>query len=172
MRASFTTTATDGSARTGRVDTPGGSFATPCFMPVGTRGAVRHLSSTDLVDLGVEVVLGNTYHLMLRPGAEVVAKLGGLGKFAGWEGVTLTDSGGYQIFSLKPKVDDLGATFRSTYDGSTHVLTPETAASVQADLGADIQMVLDVCPALPADEPVLRRAVERTAAWAVRGRQA
>ena len=172
MRATFTTTVTDGGARAGRVDTPGGSFATPCFMPVGTRGAVRHLSSTDLVDLGVEVVLGNTYHLMLRPGAEVVRNLGGLGKFAGWEGVTLTDSGGYQIFSLKPKVDDSGATFRSTYDGSTHVLTPETAASVQADLGADIQMVLDVCPALPADEPVLRRAVERTAAWAARGRRA
>jgi queuine tRNA-ribosyltransferase len=172
MRATFTTTVTDGGARAGRVHTPGGSFATPCFMPVGTRGAVRHLSSTDLADLGVEVVLGNTYHLMLRPGAEVVRNLGGLGKFAGWEGVTLTDSGGYQIFSLKPKVDDSGATFRSTYDGSSHVLTPETAASVQADLGADIQMVLDVCPALPADEPVLRRAVERTAAWAARGRRA
>jgi len=172
MRATFTTTATDGGARTGRVDTPGGSFSTPCFMPVGTRGAVRHLSSVDLVDLGVEVVLGNTYHLMLRPGADVVSNLGGLGRFAAWEGVTLTDSGGYQIFSLKPKVDDSGATFRSTYDGSTHVLTPESAASVQADLGADIQMVLDVCPALPADEPVLRRAVERTADWAQRGRRA
>ena len=172
MRATFTTGAVDGGARTGRVETPGGSFATPCFMPVGTRGAVRHLSSTDLLELGVEVVLGNTYHLMLRPGADVVRDLGGLGAFAGWEGLTLTDSGGYQIFSLQPKVDDAGATFRSTYDGSTHVLTPEGAASVQADLGADIQMVLDVCPALPATDRILRGAVERTATWAARGRRA
>ncbi|MCS5676478.1 MAG: tRNA-guanine transglycosylase, partial [Acidimicrobiales bacterium] len=95
MRATLTTKAVDGGARTGWVDTPGGSFTTPCFMPVGTRGAVRHLSSTDLAALGVEVVLGNTYHLMLRPGASVVRDLGGLGAFASWEGLTLTDSGGY-----------------------------------------------------------------------------
>jgi len=141
-------------------------------MPVGTRGAVRHLSSIDLSDLGVEVVLGNTYHLMLRPGAEVVRAHGGLAAFAGWDGLTLTDSGGYQIFSLQPKVNDEGATFRSTYDGSTHVLTPEGASDIQADLGADVQMVLDVCPALPAPDWVLRDAVDRTAAWAARGRRA
>ena len=141
-------------------------------MPVGTRGAVRHLSSVDLADLGVEVVLANTYHLMLRPGVEVVRRHGGLGAFAAWDGLTLTDSGGYQIFSLQPKVDDEGAVFRSTYDGSTHRLTPEGAATVQADLGADIQMVLDVCPALPAPDRALRQAVDRTADWAARGRRA
>ena len=172
MRAEFTASAIDGGARSGTVRVPGGTFRTPCFMPVGTRGAVRHLSSVDLAELGAEVVLGNTYHLMLRPGAEVIRAHGGLGAFAGWEGLTLTDSGGYQIFSLKPKVDDQGATFRSTYDGSTHVLTPEGAAEVQADLGADVQMVLDVCPALPATEKVLRAAVVRTATWADRGRRA
>src|SRR5690606_32534629 len=112
--------ATDGDARTGRVHTARGSFATPCFMPVGTRGAVRHLSSLDLEQLGVEVVLGNTYHLMLKPGADVVAELGGLHGFMQWPGHVLTDSGGYQIFSLEPKVDDEGAVFRSVYDGSTH----------------------------------------------------
>ena len=175
MKAVFSPTTSDGSTggpRTGTVEVAGRTFGTPCFMPVGTRGAVRHLSSVDLADLGVEVVLGNTYHLMLRPGAEVVRAHGGLAAFAGWEGLTLTDSGGYQIFSLQPKVDDRGATFRSTYDGSTHVLTPEGAAEVQADLGADIQMVLDVCPALPSTERVLRAAVVRTAAWAGRGRTA
>jgi queuine tRNA-ribosyltransferase len=172
VRAEFAASAFDGGARSGTVRVPGGTFRTPCFMPVGTRGAVRHLSSVDLAGLGAEVVLGNTYHLMLRPGAEVIRAHGGLGAFAGWEGLTLTDSGGYQIFSLKPKVDDRGATFRSTYDGSTHVLTPEGAAEVQADLGADVQMVLDVCPALPATEKVLRAAVVRTATWAGRGRRA
>ncbi len=172
MRSDFLPEAVDGAARAGSVTTPGGSFRTPCFMPVGTRGAVRHLSSTDLADLGAEVVLANTYHLMLRPGADVIRDLGGLGAFAAWDGLTLTDSGGYQIFSLQPRVDDEGAEFRSTYDGSTHKLTPEGAAGVQADLGADIQMVLDVCPALPATDAILRQAVERTAAWAVRGRQA
>ena len=172
MRATFRVDAVDGGARTGRVETAGGSFATPCFMPVGTRGAVRHLSSTDLVDLGVEVVLSNTYHLMLRPGADIVRDLGGLRGFTGWNGLSLTDSGGYQIFSLHPTVDDDGAVFRSTYDGSTHRLTPEGAATVQAALGADIQMVLDVCPGLPATDHVLRRAVERTAVWAARGRDA
>ena len=172
MKATFNEEANSDGARTGRVQTPRGSFNTPCFMPVGTRGAVRHLSSLDLAELGAEVVLANTYHLMLRPGADVIRDLGGLGAFAAWDGLTLTDSGGYQIFSLQPKVDDDGAVFRSTYDGSTHRLTPEGAAEVQADLGADIQMVLDVCPALPAPDRVLSEAVERTAAWAERGRRA
>jgi queuine tRNA-ribosyltransferase len=137
-------------------------------MPVGTRAAVRTLSSADLEDLGVEVVLANTYHLMLRPGADDIAALGGLHDFAGWSGHVLTDSGGYQVFSLEPSVDDDGVTFRSTYDGSTHRLTPEGAVEVQAKLGADIQMVLDVCPPLPSPPDVLRQAVERTAAWAAR----
>jgi len=172
VRASFIPEAVEGNARAGRVEVAHGSFSTPCFMPVGTRGAVRHLTSADLTRLGVEVVLANTYHLMLRPGAAVVRDLGGLAAFAAWDGLTLTDSGGYQIFSLQPRVDDDGAEFRSTYDGSTHRLTPESAARVQADLGADMQMVLDVCPALPAPEAVVREAMERTAQWAVRGRRA
>jgi queuine tRNA-ribosyltransferase len=163
--------ATDGAARTGTVTTPRGSYQTPCFMPVGTRGAVRTLSSADLEDLGVTVVLANTYHLMLRPGAETVRAMGGIHGFAAWSGHVLTDSGGYQVFSLAPAVDDDGVTFRSTYDGSRHRLTPEGAVAVQELLGADIQMVLDVCPPLPSSPEVLRRAVERTAAWAARARR-
>ncbi len=120
--------------------------------------------------LGAQIVLGNTYHLMLRPGADTVAALGGLGKFAGWGGLTLTDSGGFQVFSLEPKVDDDGVTFQSTYDGSSHRFTPESAVETQQLLGADIQMVLDVCPPLPSAPDVVRLAVERTAAWAERAR--
>ena len=149
-----------------------GAFATPCFMPVGTRGAVRTLAADDLEDLGAEIVLGNTYHLMLRPGADVVARLGGLHGFTDWRGNVLTDSGGYQVFSLKPKVDDEGATFTSTYDGSRHHLSPEGAVDVQVALGSDIQMVLDVCPPLPSPDPVIRAAVDRTALWADRARKA
>jgi len=167
-----TVTATDGQARTGFVTTPRGTFRTPCFMPVGTRAAVRTLSADDLDALGCEIALANTYHLMLRPGAETVAGLGGLHGFTGWGGHFLTDSGGFQVFSLQPKVDDDGATFRSTYDGSLHRLTPETAVQIQQQLGADIQMVLDVCPPLPSPPETVRLAVERTAAWAARARGA
>jgi queuine tRNA-ribosyltransferase len=165
-----------GSGRTGTITTARGQVTTPCFMPVGTKGAVRHLSSADLADLGAEVVLGNTYHLMLKPGADVIAAAGGLHGFADWSGHVLTDSGGYQIFSLEPggnvRVDDDGVTFRSTYDGGTHRLTPEDAVAIQTKLGSDIQMVLDVCAPLPADGAVLRSAVERTASWAARARAA
>ncbi|MBV8159538.1 MAG: tRNA guanosine(34) transglycosylase Tgt [Acidimicrobiia bacterium] len=164
--------AADGDARAGRVTTARGVFRTPCFMPVGTRGAVRTLSSADLEDLGVEVVLANTYHLMLRPGADVVRGRGGLHGLMAWDRHVLTDSGGYQVFSLAPEVDDDGVTFRSVYDGSTHRLTPEDAVAVQEQLGADIQMVLDVCPPLPSSPEVLRTAVERTADWAARARRA
>jgi queuine tRNA-ribosyltransferase len=164
--------ATDGAARATTVTTARGTFSTPCFMPVGTRGAVRTLSAADLEALGVEVVLAHTYHLMLRPGADVVAGLGGLHGFMDWRGHVLTDSGGFQVFSLEPKVDDGGVTFRSTYDGSTHRLTPEAAVEVQEALGADIQMVLDVCAPLPSPPEVLRLAVDRTAAWAARARRA
>ena len=146
----FETIATDGAARAGVATTANGSYTTPCFMPVGTRGAVKYLSAVDYERLGAQIVLGNTYHLMLRPGAEAVARFGGLGAFAGWPGLTLTDSGGFQVFSLEPKVDDDGVTFRSTYDGSTHRFTPEGAVATQELLGADIQMVLDVCPPLPS----------------------
>lgn len=162
---------TDGAARTGVARTARGTYRFPCFMPVGTRGAVKYLSASDYEMLGAEIVLGNTYHLMLRPGAAVIEALGGLGKFAGWNGLTLTDSGGFQVFSLQPDVDDEGVRFRSTYDGSMHRFTPEIAVDVQSKLGADIQMVLDVCPALPADDETIRRAVERTASWASRARK-
>ena len=158
--------ATDGAARRGVVRTRRGSFRTPCFMPVGTRATVRTLTSADLEELGAEVVLGNTYHLMLRPGADLVAELGGIHGFSDWHGHVLTDSGGYQIFSLEPKVDDEGATFRSTYDGSTHHLSPEGSVAVQQLLGSDIQMVLDVCPPLPSPPGAIRSAVDRSAPWA------
>lgn len=164
-------TGLDGAARTGRAATARGSYEFPCFMPVGTRGAIKYLSASDYESLGADIVLGNTYHLMLRPGADVIEQMGGLGRFAGWKGLTLTDSGGFQVFSLQPAVDDEGVTFRSTYDGSTHRFTPESAVRVQTQLGADIQMVLDVCPALPAEEAIIRQAVERTAAWAARARR-
>jgi queuine tRNA-ribosyltransferase len=141
-------------------------------MPVGTRGTVKHLTSADLEVLGSEFVLCNTYHLMLRPGAEVVDQLGGLHRFMDWRGHVLTDSGGYQVFSLEPKVSDEGATFKSTYDGSTHLLTPESAVRTQELLGADIQMVLDVCPPLPSPAGVVKDAVERTAGWAARAKAA
>ena len=162
--------ATDGAARTGRVVTPRGSYRVPAFMPVGTRGSVKGLDSADLEALGAEVVLANTYHLMLRPGADTVAALGGLHRFTGWGGHTLTDSGGFQVHSLRPRVDDDGVTFASVYDGMATRLTPESAVEVQGLLGADIQMVLDVCASLPATPEVLRLAVERTTAWAARSR--
>ncbi len=164
--------ATDGSARSGTLTTSRGSVETPCFMPVGTRGAVRLLDSGDLDGLGAAVLLANTYHLMLRPGAATVERLGGLHRFMGWDGHVLTDSGGFQVFSLDPKVDDEGVTFRSVYDGATHRLTPEGAVDVQAALGADLTMVLDVCPPWPASDDVVRTAVRRTAAWAGRARLA
>jgi len=170
--ARFVERATEGAARAGEVHTARGTFTTPCFMPVGTRGSVRMVAAQDLEGLGAQVVLANAYHLMLRPGAESVAALGGLHAFTGWGGHFLTDSGGYQVFSLDPAVDDDGVTFRSTYDGSSHRLTPERAVAVQELLGADIQMVLDVCSPLPSPHPVLRLALERTAAWAERARHA
>jgi queuine tRNA-ribosyltransferase len=154
------------------VTTARGTFATPVFMPVGTRGTVKAIDASDLETVGAEVMLANSYHLMLRPGADVVEALGGLHAFSGWHRHTLTDSGGFQVFSLNPKVDDDGVTFRSTYDGSSHRLTPESAVATQAAIGADIQMVLDVCPPLPSSAEVIRTAVERTAAWAQRARNA
>jgi queuine tRNA-ribosyltransferase len=162
--------ATDGAARAGVVHTARGRYRVPTFMPVGTRGTVKALDGADLDELGADVVLANTYHLMLRPGADVVADLGGLHRFMGWEGHTLTDSGGFQVHSLSPEVDDDGVSFTSVYDGSAARLTPESAVEVQGLIGADIQMVLDVCATLPAEPDVLRLAVERTAAWAARAR--
>jgi queuine tRNA-ribosyltransferase len=133
---------------------------------------VRALSGDDLETLGAKIILGNTYHLMLRPGADLIEDLGGLHRFAAWPGHLLTDSGGFQVFSLAPKLDDDGVAFRSVYDGSMHRFTPESAVRVQEQLGADIAMVLDVCPALPSTPQLLRAAVDRTAAWAQRCRDA
>jgi queuine tRNA-ribosyltransferase len=164
----FEAVAVDGEARAGVCHSAKGTYRTPCFMPVGTRGAIKYLSADDYSRLGAEIVLGNTYHLMLRPGAETIAHFGGIGRFAGWNGLTLTDSGGFQVFSLEPKVDDDGVTFKSTYDGSMHRFTPEIAVRTQELLGADIQMVLDVCPPLPSADAVVRLAVDRTSAWAKR----
>ena len=166
MKLGFSIEANDGGARAATVTLPRGSFRTPVFMPVGTRGVVRALRAEDLEALGAEIILGNTYHLMLRPGADLVAELGGLHDFSSWNGCLLTDSGGFQVFSLDPKIDDNGVTFKSVYDGSMHRFTPEIAVRTQELLGADIAMVLDVCPPLPSTYPALRLAVERTAAWA------
>lgn len=170
--AALTLAGSQGSARAGTVSVARGDYLTPCFMPVGTRGAIKYLSAADYESLGAQIVLANTYHLMLRPGAETIARFGGVGPFAGWRGLTLTDSGGYQVFSLEPKVDADGVTFKSTYDGSLHRFTAEVAVETQQLLGADIAMVLDVCPPLPSPPEVIRLAVERTAAWAARARAA
>jgi queuine tRNA-ribosyltransferase len=172
FRVALAEDAVDGAARAGRMRLQRGDVATPTFMPVGTRGAVKHLASDDLTALGAQIVLGNTYHLMLRPGAETIESVGGLNRFNAWDGHSLTDSGGFQIFSLDPKVDDDGATFTSVYDGSRHRLTPESAVAVQEQIGADIQMVLDHFPGLPAPAEVIAASVERTAAWAARARRA
>lgn len=167
-----TVDATDGTARATTATTARSSYTTPLFMPVGTKGAIKYLSAADYDRLGAQIVLGNTYHLMLRPGPDLVERFGGLGKFAGWDGLTLTDSGGFQVFSLDPKVDDDGVTFKSTYDGSTVRFTPEDAVRVQQQLGADIQMVLDQCPPLPSTDDVVRTALDRTHAWAARAKAA
>lgn len=164
--------ATAGAARRATLRTARGAIRTPCFMPVGTRGAVKLLDASDLEGLGAQVVLANTYHLMLRPGAAVVEALGGIHRFTGWSGHVLTDSGGFQVFSLSAAVDDDGVTFRSTYDGSWHRLRPEDAVSIQEAIGSDIQMVLDVCTGLPSAPAALRLALERSAAWAARAKAA
>ena len=169
---SFEINGQDGEARAGTATTVNGSYTTPLFMPVGTRGAIKYLSASDYDRVGAQIVLGNTYHLMLRPGSELIKQFGGLGSFAGWDGLTLTDSGGFQVFSLDPKVDDNGVTFKSTYDGSTVRFSPEDAVQVQQQLGADIQMVLDQCPPLPSSPDVVRAAMERTHAWAARAKAA
>ena len=168
----FAVDAACGEARVGRLLLPRGEVATPCFMPVGTRGAVRTLDSSDLASLGAGIILGNTYHLMLRPGHEMIARRGGLHRFIDWDGSILTDSGGFQIMSLNAKVSDDGVEFSSVYDGSRLWMTPETAVAAQNAIGSDIQMALDVCPELPASPEVVREALDRTTAWARRAREA
>ncbi|MFV0259019.1 MAG: tRNA guanosine(34) transglycosylase Tgt [Acidimicrobiales bacterium] len=164
--------ATDGAARAGRIITGRGEIPTPVFMPVGTRGAVKLLDTGDLDALAPPVVLANTYHLLERPGSDLIAELGGLHRFMGWDGHLLTDSGGYQVFSVGPKVTENGARFRSVYDGSLVDLSPERAMAVQQELGADIAMVLDVCTGLPAPRQTVRGDLERTLRWAERSKAA
>src|SRR5438045_1629849 len=171
----FTVTATGGEARAGTLTTPHGDVPTPAFMPVGTKATVKAVDPDELRALGAEIVLANTYHLHFRPGEELIAELGGLHAFMGWDGPILTDSGGFQVFSLRDtllEVDDAGVTFRSVYDGAPARFTPESVAAVQANLGSDISMCLDICP--PADVPreELAEAVRRTTLWAERQRQA
>lgn len=160
--------AQDGVARAGVLSTPHGPVATPGFMPVGTRGVVKALDAADLQAVGAHMVLANTYHLMLRPGAALIDRLGGLHRFMGWSGPILTDSGGFQIFSLDPRVDEEGASFRSTYDGSPVHLSPEQAVEVQQQLGPDIAMALDECIGLPAPRAAVEEAMLRTLRWAER----
>jgi queuine tRNA-ribosyltransferase len=171
----FTVTATDGAARAGVLHTAHGDVPTPAFMPVGTKGTVKAVDPDELRALGASIVLGNTYHLHFRPGADVVADLGGLHRFMGWDGPILTDSGGFQVFSLRhtlEAVDDEGVTFRSVYDGDLARLTPERAAAIQASLGSDVAMCLDVCPPADAPRAELEEATRRTAVWAARQRAA
>src|ERR1051326_7105226 len=161
----FTVTASDGAARTGVLHTAHGDVPTPAFMPVGTKGTVKGVHPDELRSLGATILLGNTYHLHLRPGEDLIAELGGLHAFMGWNGPILTDSGGYQVFSLRhtiARVDDEGVTFRSVYDGDLTRLTPETAAAIQRKLGSDIAMCLDHLPATDASRPGAQRAAART----------
>jgi queuine tRNA-ribosyltransferase len=168
---SFSVAATDGEARAGVLETAHGSIPTPAFMPVGTKATVKALDPDELRALGAHVVLGNTYHLHFRPGVDVIEELGGIHGFSGWDGPVLTDSGGFQVFSLRDTIialDEAGVTFRSVYDGAAERFTPEGVAAIQRRLGSDISMCLDVC--LPAGGPRedLERAVRLTTLWAAR----
>lgn len=165
----FDLLATSGGARAGIFHTPHGDLPTPLFAPVGTQATVKALTPAQLEDIGTHLVLANTYHLFLRPGAELIAELGGLHRFMHWDRPILTDSGGFQVFSLAQmrKVDDDGVTFKSHIDGSIQRLTPESATAVQEQLGADIIMAFDEC-AEPYDRPTIERAMQRTHAWAER----
>ncbi len=172
MTISMTVEHSDGQARTGQITTPRGAIATPVFMPVGTRAAVKTLDTADIERLDPPIILGNTYHLMERPGSKLIADLGGLHAFMDWNGHILTDSGGFQVFSLQPKVSEEAARFKSVYDGRYIDLSPEWAVEIQQDLGSDIAMVLDVCSALPAEKADLRRDMELSLRWAQRCKDA
>ena len=171
---SFRLLATDGAARRGEIVTPRGVIRTPAFMPVGTVGTVKALYPEQVRDAGADIILGNVYHLMLRPGAERVARLGGLHSFMRWNGPILTDSGGFQVMSLSQirKITEEGATFQSHLDGSRHLLTPERSIEIQCLLGADIQMQLDECIEHPAEHSEAERAMELSVRWAERSREA
>jgi queuine tRNA-ribosyltransferase len=165
---------TDGAARRGRMTTGHGRIETPCFMPVGTQGSVKGMSPAELEEIGAQVILGNAYHLYLRPGHERIREAGGLHRFAGWSRPILTDSGGYQVLSLADlrKIDGDGVTFRSHIDGSLHVFTPEGVIEIETAIGADLVMTFDECPPWPVDLGDAERACRRTADWARRCRKA
>ena len=171
---SFTLLSTDGAARRGRITTPRGDINTPAFMPVGTAGTVKAMYPEQVRELGAEIILGNTYHLMLRPGAERVAALGGLHTFMDWPGPILTDSGGFQVMSLAKlrKLTEQGVTFRSHIDGSAYQLTPERSIEIQLLLDSDIIMQLDECIGLPAERAEIERAMELSLRWAERSKTA
>jgi queuine tRNA-ribosyltransferase len=173
MSDPFTLTAADGAARAGVVRTAHGDVPTPAFMPVGTKATVKTVDPDELRALGTTILLGNTYHLHFRPGEELIAELGGLHRFMSWDGPILTDSGGFQVFSLRDtlaSVDDDGVTFRSVYDGAAARFTPESVARCQTRLGSDIAMCLDICPSVDVDRATLEEAVRRTTLWATRQR--
>ncbi len=173
MSDRFEVTATDGAARAAVLRTAHGDVPTPAFMPVGTKGTVKTVDPDELRALGTTILLGNTYHLHFRPGEDLIAELGGLHRFMAWDGPILTDSGGFQVFSLRDTiaaVDDEGVTFRSVYDGALDRFTPESVAEVQAKLGSDIAMCLDICPPVDVDRAELAEAVRRTTLWATRQR--
>jgi queuine tRNA-ribosyltransferase len=170
---SFEVIATDGAARAGVLGTAHGDVPTPAFMPVGTKGTVKSLDPDEIREAGGRILLGNTYHLHFRPGAELIAELGGLHRFMGWDGPILTDSGGFQVFSLRDTiaaVDDEGVTFRSVYDGAAARFTPELVGGIQSRLGSDIAMCLDVCPPAGVPRAELAEAVRLTTLWAARQR--
>ncbi|HWR83326.1 MAG TPA: tRNA guanosine(34) transglycosylase Tgt [Candidatus Deferrimicrobium sp.] len=164
----FKVTSVDGAARCGVLTTPHGVVHTPAFMPVGSSGAVKALTAGDLEECGIEVVLGNAYHLYLRPGTEIVKTQGGLARFTGWNKPTLTDSGGYQVFSMRDisRTTDEGVEFKSHLDGSRHFFTPEKVMQIEHDLGADVIMTLDECVPYPTDRQTAALAVKRTTQWA------
>src|SRR3954451_1775233 len=169
----FTVTARDGAARAGVLRTAHGEVRSPAFMPVGTKGTVKAVDPDELRAVGAEIVLGNAYHLHFRPGEELIAELGGLHVFMGWDGPILTDSGGFQVFSLRDTLlahDDDGVTFKSVYDGAAARFTPELAAEIQRRLGSDVAMCLDICPPAGVDRSELENAVQRTTLWAQRQR--
>jgi queuine tRNA-ribosyltransferase len=171
----FEIVATDGAARAGVLRTAHGDVPTPAFMPVGTKASVKSLHPDEVREAGARIVLGNAYHLHFRPGADLIAGLGGLHEFMGWDGPILTDSGGFQVFSLRDTiaaVDDEGVTFRSIYDGTPARFTPELAAAIQTQLGSDVAMCLDVCPPAGVPRAELEQAVRLTTQWATRQRAA
>lgn len=173
-RFSYSLNATDGKARAGVISTPRGAIRTPAFMPVGTAATVKAMLPESVAATGADILLGNTYHLMLRPGAERVARLGGLHRFMNWDKPILTDSGGFQVMSLADlrKLTEDGVTFRSHVDGSKHMLSPETSMEIQRQLGSDIVMCFDECPALPADEATVAASMRLSMRWAQRSRDA